>query len=250
MSKKNTNTKTKITDLQKKERPSFDVVICIPGKEFSNNWLAAWTNLVIQSMQDGLKLAFFNQYNPNLYYVRNSCLLGNNLKGKDQKPFNGIDYKYILWLDSDNIPNYNTLKRLISHDKDIVGALYKMADNKRYATVTDLDWDYYKANNSQFQFLTPSVIEQLRGELKNKAELDDFLLEVAYTGTGFLLIKQGVFEKIGYPWFRPVPFKVPGTDITDFMGDDTSLCMLAKEKGFKVHVDIGVEIGHEKTFII
>ena len=75
------------------------------------------------------------------------------------------------------------------------------------------------------------------------------LLEVSYTGFGFMLIKKGVFESLEYPWFRPLWKEIDG-NIHEFMSEDVSICELFKKKNYKIYVNTNVVIGHEKSLII
>jgi hypothetical protein len=43
--------------------------------------------------------------------------------------------------------------------------------------------------------------------LPGKKDGKEDLIEVAYTGIGFMLIKKGVFERLEYPWFKPIENK-------------------------------------------
>lgn len=233
-----------------KEKP-FDIVFCVPGDITSMMWVWSWSDMLVKCLQTGLKIAFYPKYNCNIYYVRNACLGGNNLLDINQKPFQGkLDYKYICWIDTDTIPSFNGLQRLIKQDVDVVSGIYKMADMVHYAAVVKKDFDYYIKHNSMFQFLSEQDVKTFLAVKKNSKNIKDFLIEVDYAGMGFTLIKKGVFEKIKYPWFRPLPFTIPINGIKDFAGDDVSFCQLAQEAGFKIFVDIGLRCGHRKSIVI
>jgi len=69
----------------------------LPGKQFLNNFLSSWTNLISELPNHNIQWGVSNKYSPNIYYVRNMCLGGNNISGIKQKPFDGkIDYKIFL----------------------------------------------------------------------------------------------------------------------------------------------------------
>jgi hypothetical protein len=247
----------------KRNKPIVDIVFCLPGKNFSGNWLKNWSHLIIGLKEQNISFAFINEYNSNVYYVRSQCLIGNNKEKKYQKPFeNRINYKNIMWIDSDNIPTLQSILRLLAHDKDIVSGIYHMqgAENKLFATVEKMnDKDYIKEGN--YKYLNDDIIEK---ELKliidvnknkkidfNNIPIKNFLKKVDYTGMGYMLVKNGVFEKIGYPWFSPEFYNVPGNEkIQDFMSEDVSFCMKAKKAGFEIFVDISMIVPHEKTGII
>jgi hypothetical protein len=173
-----------------------------------------------------------------IYYCRNQLLGGNIENGPEQLPFNGkLDYDYIMWLDSDMVFTPKDFAKLLGAKKDIVSGLYLMDGGAQYATVEHWDLEYFK-HNYTFEFLTPEAVTT-KGST---------LLKVEYTGFGFILIKKGVFEKIGYPWFRPIYYELPN-GIKDFCAEDVGFCQLAIQNGFEIYIDPTVVLGHEKTKI-
>lgn len=209
------------------------IVFCLPGREFSGNFLSCWTGMIHHCIHKGHIMYLSQKYTSNIYYVRAMCLGADVRRGEDQKPFDGnIDYDYIMWIDSDIIFTTNQFEKLLSNDLDICGGVYLMEGGQQFAAVKNWDEEMFQKNGS-FDFLTPSDI--------NKSTS---LMEVSYTGFGFLLIKRGVFEKIKYPWFGP-KFSKMG-NCYDFASEDVSFCMRAKESGFKIHIDPTVWVRHEK----
>jgi GT2 family glycosyltransferase len=165
------------------------------------------------------------------------CLGADVSRGKSQKPFDGkLDYDYLMWIDSDCLFTPQHFIRLLSHEKDIVSGIYLMDGGTAFASVLDWDEEYFKKNQC-FQFLTP-----------NDVQGKDDLIEVSYTGMGFMLIKKGVFESMEYPWFRPIEKRIG--DMVDFTMEDVGFCLTAKEKGYKVWIDPQVRVGHEKKVIL
>ena len=89
-------------------------------------------------------------------------------------------------------------------------------DGAKYlATVKDWDEDYFIKNN-HFQFLK---LDDLAGK--------EDLLEVSYTGMGFMLVKKGIFEKLEYPWFKPIEKRI--NNMVDFTMEDVAFCLRVKE---------------------
>ncbi len=165
------------------------------------------------------------------------CLGADVLRGKNQVPFNGeINYDYIMWIDSDILFTPQHFIQLLSHkDKDIVSGLYPMEGGIAYPVVKEWNIDYFQKNGT-FEFLkTNDPI------LYNKQPF-----EVVYTGLGFVLVKKGVFEKIGYPWFPPEFFEFEN-GIYDFCSEDVGFCRKATRAGFKIWIDPTVVLRHEKT---
>lgn len=216
------------------------IIFCLPGKNFSGKFLQCWTQLQSNCIYNGIDVILSQKYNSNVYYVRAQCIGADVLRGKYQKPFDGkLPYDYIMWIDSDQIFDFNQFSKLLSHKKDIIGGLYLMEGGQQFAAVAKKDWDEdYFIKNAAFRFMTPADLSDTKS-----------LIEVAYTGFGFLLVKYGVFENITYPWFEPQIINF-GNNITDFSSEDVSFCLKANRAGYKIYVDPSVIVGHEKTQIL
>lgn len=212
------------------------VVFCLPGNSFSGKFLECWTDLFAYCINNNIKPIMSRKESCNIYYVRNMCLGADVSRGKDQKPFNGqVDYDYIMWIDSDIVFTPKQFQKLVDHNKDIISGVYMMDDGKHFATCKDWDEEYFK-EHGQFKFLTLNDIEE-----------KEVLLEVSYSGMGFMLIKKGIFESMEYPWFKPIEKKIG--NMVDFTMEDVAFCLKAKEKGFKIYIDSTVRVGHEKKVV-
>jgi hypothetical protein len=212
---------------------NYRIIFCIPGNNFSGKFLDSFLELIVYCMSNGIHFSFSRQESPVIYYVRNMCLGADVLRGENQKPFNGqVEYTHLMWIDSDIIFKPQHFQKLLDHDKDVVSGIYMMGNQIHFATVEKWDEEYFKKNGA-FQFWTNE-------DIKNK----EGLIEVAYCGFGFVLIKKGVFEKITYPWFRPIFYKIDKA--YDFCSEDTAICKLIQEAGFKIYVDPKLRVLHEK----
>lgn len=212
------------------------IVICLPGRVFSGEFLDCYTKLLGYFYENNIRFIVSRQYSPVIYYVRNLCLGGDNLRGTNQKPFNGrINYTHLLWIDSDIIFTRKDIISLLNYDLDVISGIYKMKGGEYYATVKDWDEEYFKRHGS-FPFLTDDDVK------------DKGLMKVDYTGFGFILIKRRVFEALEYPWFRPLWHEI-GT-CKDFSSEDASVCKLINKVGFDIHIDAGIKVGHLKEVVI
>lgn len=144
---------------------------------------------------------------------------------------------HLLWTDDDMIYSPDALKRLLAHDKPIVGGLcfdrrhpYKPVIAREF----DPSWGY-----------DPGTI----GWIFDYPQ--DALIEVDFTGGAFLLVRREVFESIrtregnGDPdyakWWDEHP---------DWGSEDLSFCHRARQAGYKIHVDTGLKIGHVGEVIV
>jgi hypothetical protein len=128
---------------------------------------------------------------------------------------------HLLFLDSDMVFPKETLVRLLSHNKLIVGALY----SRRVAPFTNLGLPMDK-----------SVTGATTG-----------LLEMEWLATGCLLIDMRVFDMIpeydehgpvfGYRWMA---------DLKEYEREDIRFCRLAREAGIQLwgDVDLSMHVGH------
>lgn len=123
---------------------------------------------------------------------------------------------HIFFVDDDMIYEENTLEKLLSHDKDIVGAKYA---NRR-------------GDGDVIEYFD----EPIEGDL----------VKVKSLGGGCVLIKSEVFKKIPQPWFW---YKIaPSGAVT--MSHDWYFCEKARENSFDVWCDMSISPLHigEKQF--
>ena len=124
-----------------------------------------------------------------------------------------IDATPLLFVDYDMSLPGDALAKLLEQDKDIIGA------------------DYNKLKEP---------IERIAVPVEAPAPTDaPFKAEAL--GTGFLLIKMSVFDKMEAPWFM-WGYNPDGTLL---YGEDTYFCQMAKNKaGFDVWADPTLNVKH------
>jgi len=66
-------------------------------------------------------------------------------------------------------------------------------------------------------------------------------------GTGCLLIKRHVFEKVKVPWFE---YQWNGDPDGKMITEDLVFCEKAKKLGFKIYCDGTIKCGHVGSMII
>ena len=110
------------------------IVFCLPGNTFSDNFLKSWTELLMYLPKYGITPILSSSYNSVVYYVRNQCLGGSVLAGKNQHPFNGQNYDYIMWIDSDMVFTVDDFIGLLNMNKDIASGLYISEDACSFKT--------------------------------------------------------------------------------------------------------------------
>jgi hypothetical protein len=124
---------------------------------------------------------------------------------------------FVLMSDPDMTFTSEDIKKLIKHNKDIIAGLFF----QRRAPFKPL---MFKK-------------DARRGRYFNIMKYPKGLMEVDAVGTGFILIKRSVFEKLSEPWFLH-------TNPSKGLSEDLYFCNKAQENGFKIFVDTTVKIGH------
>lgn len=224
------------------------VVVCLPGRAFSANFLNSWTDLIGVCKSNGIQLYLSCKYTSNVYFVRSMCLGADVLSGVDQCPFGGsLDYDYIMWIDSDIVFTPEQVLSLMykmetNTEYHILSGLYAMEGGMQFACVKDMNENWFKQNGS-FEFLKTSDWEKLR---------NDSPFKVDYNGMGFMMVRKGVYEKLEYPWFEPrfFEYNINNKKIKDFCSEDVGFCLKAKENGIFIYLDPSIRVGHEKTVIL
>jgi hypothetical protein len=207
------------------------VIFCIPGSKFSNKFLKSWTNLTKELYKKDIEYELQSWYAPNIYYIRGNLLGGNRKQGQYQTPWNGEkDYDYIMWIDSDIIFKPEHFFKLLEHDKDIVSGLYLRQPLEDGLEAIPVAYACFDSHKQAISTADPKV----NGEL----------IKVWSNGMGWMLIKKGVFEKVEYPWFGPIPIGL------GYHGEDISFQLRAKDAGFDSYVDTSIVVGHEKEVVL
>lgn len=133
---------------------------------------------------------------------------------------------HILFLDDDVIFDTDFLKKLMSHNKDIVGGFYLMRNFPHNGIAFDVADEkglcgYYNIEDNQIG-----------------------LIESVATGLGCILFKTEVFRKLEPPWIRL------GELEPDQWCDDLGFFKRVREAGFKIHVDLDCWVGHIASCVI
>lgn len=127
-------------------------------------------------------------------------------------------YDYLFSVDSDITFKPDTLRKLLSHDRDVVSGLY--IQRKPGQHILEL---YKNGTNVPY------------GDIKGLG-----LIEVDSCGFGCVLIKSDVFRSIGYPYFM---YK-SALDHKNTISEDTYFCIRARSKGYAIYADTSILCDH------
>ena len=218
------------------------LVFCMPGRGCSYVFLKNFVQMAFDLVQHGVSIQISQDYSSMVNFARCKCLGANVLRGPDQIPWDGkLKYDYQLWIDSDIVFKTEQLLQLVLMDKDIAAGWYMTEDGQTTSVAHWLDEDNFRNNGG--------VMNHETGETMSKRKKP---FTVDYTGFGWVLIKNGVWEheEMKYPWFAPKMQVFESGDVQDMCGEDVSFCLDAQEAGFDIWADPRIRVGHEKTRVI
>lgn len=188
------------------------IFVGIPNTGYLRTELVSW--LFSHEDKDKYEVTMFFPQNKPHDYNRNIIV----------KKFLETDNEYLLMIDSDVVPISNVLE-MSDLDKGIMSALVR--------TYKDGD-------------LIPVALKKVEGGYKVWSPLSKGLNEVDAVGTGCLMIKREVFNKITKPYFR-FRYNDEGFLIN---GEDFDFCDRVKEAGYKVYFNADYEAQHFTTINI
>jgi len=154
------------------------------------------------------------------------------------------DADYLCYVDSDNTLPPESFWNLIQNDVDIVGATYfgrraapgvvayrwTNEEHTLHRGISKEVMGFYQDNNVP-SFAKPKCID-----------IDaQHLLEVDVVGFGCMMIKRHVIETMSEAYEEV--FGGHGEPL----GEDCIFCKRAQDSGFKVHLDLSVQLGHLVT---
>ena len=218
------------------------IVFCLPGRGVSYVYLKNFVQLCFDLVQSGASIQISQDYSSMVNFARCKCLGANVLRGPNQVPWDGkLKYDWQLWIDSDIVFNTEKFCQLVLMYKEFAGGWYCTEDGRTTSVAHCLEEDDFRSNGG---VMNHETIESMPKRKKP--------FTVDYTGFGWLLIKNGVFEHEGmpYPWFAPKMQVFESGDVQDMCGEDVSFCLDAKEAGFEICCDPRIRVGHEKTRVI
>jgi len=223
------------------------LVFCMPGRGCSYVFLKNFVQMAFDLVQHGVSIQISQDYSSMVNFARCKCLGANVLRGPDQIPWDGkLKYDYQLWIDSDIVFDTNKFWQLCDlalpadgKEKEITAGWYATEDGSTTSIAHWLEEDDFRKNGGVMNHETVETMSK-----RKKPFTCD------YTGFGWVLIKNGVFEKLEYPWFAPKMQIFESGDVQDMCGEDVSFCLDAQEAGYDIWADPRIRVGHEKTRVI
>lgn len=190
-----------------KQKPR--ILIALTSQRFLFTRTAASLIQAMMDAQRSYEVAFHFEMACDIVSARNRCVL------KAQE----ANATHILFIDYDMYFPPDTIEKLLTWDKDIIGAAYNFRSDDLKSTAVPLT--------------SPSQVHP--DTLPN----EPFKCECL--GAGVLLINMSVFDKLSKPWFM-FGYKEDGTML---YGEDTYFCQRAiKDAGLEVWADPTLHVKH------
>jgi len=193
------------------------------GGNITEVCFSSYLGFTIMAMQNGINFQIDTLSNEsNVNRARNSCAA----------KFLSGDCSHLMFVDADIQFNPQDIVKLINHDKDIVGGIYPQ------------------------KTLPPKMVVNTL----NNGEHEGDLIEVGTLGTGFMLIKRSVFEKMieegATPYVDAIGlspeenanqydfFQCTIDSKGRYLTEDWSFCRRWRQLGGKIWADTTIALAH------
>jgi len=193
------------------------------GGNITEVCFSSYLGFTIMAMQNGINFQIDTLSNEsNVNRARNSCAA----------KFLSGDCSHLMFVDADIQFNPQDIVKLINHDKDIVGGIYPQ------------------------KTLPPKMVVNTL----NNGEHEGDLIEVGTLGTGFMLIKRSVFEKMieegATPYVDAIGlspeenanqydfFQCTIDSKGRYLTEDWSFCRRWRQLGGKIWADTKIALAH------
>lgn len=143
------------------------------------------------------------------------------------------DYDYVLFIESDLVPQPNTINRLLAHRKRVVGSWYLLGHDYKFPCI------FLNAKKGSFTGTRPVGVVEEDGERKaHPQEIREWwqsgLRECEGCGLGCTLVRTSLLED--YPFFNDHRFDTHHSDVWWYMS--------LRRDNIPVFVDTDVNVPH------
>lgn len=167
------------------------------------------------------------------------------------------DFTHMMFIDADIKFNAADILSMLKADKDVIAGVYPKKE---------INWHMVHqqviagAKPEELTNFTGSLVVNLVDNEKERVVKANEPLEVFGAGTGFMLIKRSVFERLE-PHVEKYIDSTSETEINSFfflmkdpdtkkqLSEDYAFCRLCRQHGIKIHVAPWVRLGHSGTYL-
>jgi hypothetical protein len=245
-------TKIEITDPNK--RPSIMIATPMYGGQCFGNYVAGLLGTLNKMRSVGVPVYWAQ--------ITNESLI---TRGRNElvRLFLEKGFDYLMFIDADISFDGNAVAQLMAADRDIVCGIYPKKE---------IDWRQVKKAAKEGKedienYGGAFVMNMVNG--LDKVETDaDRVLEVRHGGTGFMMIKRQVFEKLAphVPTYRTSTNKDPDTgeytkpltseffatsidETGALLSEDYHFCDLWRKHGGKIYANPFIKLEHVGTYV-
>ena len=175
------------------------------------------------------------------------------------------DFDYLMFIDADIGFDAEAVYSLLKANKDIVCGVYP----KKEVDWVSVEKAVANGKTTGLKDYSGAFVLNFANELGQELHTDESgCIEVRHGGTGFMLIKRKVFEKLAKKvpeyvsdMYNATEIVTKPTYIKEFfttsidkktgrlMSEDYHFCILARKHGFKVWADPNIDLTHTGTYI-
>jgi hypothetical protein len=203
-----------------------------------------------------LSVIFLRNRIDSLYAGTTSESLVPNARNVLTDQFLESQATHLMWIDADIGFNAMDIVSMLVADKDIICGIYpkKEVDWARVARAVKAGVPAEELSNHAGSFAIKLLDDSAAGEDADS----DGLFEIEGGGTGFMLIKRGVFDALSKHVSDYVPHQKvikefyataiePGTG--NLVTEDYHFCRQARSHGFKVYAAPWVRLSHAGSYV-
>ena len=139
---------------------------------------------------------------------------------------------HLLFIDSDTIPNFDDLEKMIDHDEDVISGITPIIRH-----------EFSRKNDSNGFFGRGNCVDMSDQVIQPNTGMHD----AKSCGSSFILIKKSVFERIGKPFYRFIYETDDGKPT--FFGEDYYFTARCLAEGIQPKVDSDILCYHYKPII-
>lgn len=206
----------------------LNVGVCIPGNPRSLGMEQDLMELMFHLFRKCESVHIHRANDAIISRARDKCLWVKKDSKYKFTPWGGkLPYTHMLWIDTDTRFKPWMFDRLVKLDMDCVGGAGLTEDRKNLAC--------------------GKLMPEAGGSVAVCSVSGEDPIDMAYLGFGFLLFKQGVFEKIERPWFDQLYMsgRLPESVPPEQAGEDVSFFLRAQHEGIFPYVDPIITNGYD-----
>lgn len=211
------------------EQANRVLAFLVPGENFSQAWVGAWTEMMTTAMEHYQVTVQFG-YSSNIYLTRQA--MWDALRTCTRKP------DLILWIDDDQILTVDGLKRLLKdleERPDLDGvAGWAWCEQNIYGGAPMLSYGVVNGDGESHR-MTPEKMREAPGDL----------IEISYSGFPAVLLRGNVLDKCPDRAFLPI-FDEAAFGPWGMSGEDSAFFFKCRSNGLKFAVDRRVKVPHLK----